>query len=366
MTTQYQLRVYDRGGTLTNIITDMRGLSYVKEVNAPGMLSFDLPGKHQGIANLVLDAQVEVWRQNLDRGFGWYCDFYAFWRGDERTSDNDGVTTYRAICPGQMDLLARRVVAYPANTANRSQFTAAKAETVAKTLVKYNSTASGTTGDGRARNVGLTPGVALSVEVDGGRGNTIDFACSWRRLLDALRDVAAVGGGDFDLPKTDLNVWTFTWYPGQRGTDRTASVVFSLDWGNITNPKLTRSYVTDKTVAIVGGQGQDNSRTIAVRTSSTNYVDGYRDYEFFVDARNVTTTSGLNAAGDAELYNQRAQYELAFNVLQTPTTAYGASYFLGDLVTTRYEDVVATKKIQRVTVSVQESGTESIKVELTD
>lgn len=360
MSTQYQLRIYNRTGTLQHIITDMRNLSYVREVNTPGLLMFELSAHHRAIVDFELDGQVEVWRSNFERGIDWYCDFYGLWRGEERETDSNGSGIYRAICTGQMDLLSRPIVAYPAGTANRSLFTAQKAETIAKNLVAYNATNMGTVADGRKRDVTLT---GITVETDGGRGNTLDVACAWRKLLEVLQDVSATGGGDFDLEKNGPASWQFRWYPNQLGTDRSAPVVLALEYGNIADPKLVRSYANDKTVAIVGGQGQDASRTVIVRTGAS-YLAGCNDREFFVDSRTTSSTAGLENIGDTELINQRARYELTFEVLQVPQTLYGRDYFLGDLVTARYETVIAVRKIQRVSIGMQADGTEQIQVDL--
>ena len=88
-------------------------------------------------------------------------------------------------------------------------------EYVAKELVKYNLTSSGTTGDARARTVTIT---GVSIQADAGTGNTISFKCAWRNLLASIQEVAQIGGGDFDLIKTGTQAWEFRWYNGQRGT----------------------------------------------------------------------------------------------------------------------------------------------------
>jgi hypothetical protein len=362
MSTQYQIRIYSRAGTLQHVITDMLQLSYVREVNTPGMLSAALPPRHAAIADLGLDSQVEVWRANAAQGIDWYCDFRALWRGEIRQANDDGTAIYQMQCPGQLSLLGRALVAYRAGTANRSAFGATRAETLAKTLVSRNATSVGTTADGRVRNVTLT---GIAVEPDAARGNDVELSCAWRNVLDVLVDVAAIGGGDFDLVKTGPQAWEFRWYPLTRGTDRRGAVVFALEYGNISSPKLTRSYLQEKTAAIVAGQGADSSRTVVVRTGA-NYEAGYNDTETLIDARHLLTTTALQAAGDAALVDARARNELSFGVLQVPQTLYGLHYFLGDLVTARYESVVATKKIRRVAVGVQADGSEDIQVELVD
>lgn len=359
---QYQLRVYNRTGVIQHIITDMLSMAYVREVNTPGVLSFDLPATHAAIADFATDYQVEVWRRDAAIGLAWYCDFRTFWRGERRAANSDGTRLYTALCVGQMDLLRRAVVAYPANTANKTTFTTAKAETIAKALVQYNATSSGTTGSGRARTVTLA---GIAIESDAARGNTLSMGCAWRNLLDTLKDVAQLGGGDFDLVKTSTAAWEFRWYDGQLGTDRSSTVRFALNYGNMANPSLRRDYSREPTVAIVGGQGVDASRAIVVRTG-TNYNATYNAAEVFVDSRNESVTASLQATGDVELALGQVRGDLTFDVLQVPHTYYGLHYTLGDLVTGIYEGYSATKKVRRVSVGLSEDGSENISVELKD
>jgi hypothetical protein len=337
-------------------------LAYVREVNGPGTLQFTINAAHVAIDDLVLDAQVEVWRTDTENAIDWYCDFYGFWRGEQRRADSDGSSTYTAYCAGQMSLLARAIAAYPAATADRTTFTTEKAETIAKGLVTYNATSAGTTGDGRIRDVTLA---GVTVQADGATGNTIDFNCAWRNLLASVQEVAQIGGGDFDLVKTAAQAWEFRWYDGQLGTDKSASITFALQYGNMANPVLTRNSSDEKTVAIVGGQGEEDARTVRVRTG-TNYEAVHNATETFVQASMYTTTEGLNAAGDRELDTMKRRDVLTFDVLQVPSTRYGLHYGLGDLVTAYYQSITATKIIQRVTVSLGSDGREQIKVELAD
>lgn len=362
MSASYYLRTYTPAGVLTSVITDFLELSYTNAVNSPGILVFTLPAGHHAIQYFELDAQVEVMRNDAAAGIDWYCDFYAFWRGEEREADDSGTTRYTAICPGQMDLLRRSNVAYPANSSNRNVFTALPAETIIKDLVRYNATSAGTTGDGRKRTV-TTSGI--TIQTNGATGTTIDYTCAWQNLLSAIQEVALIGNGDFALVKTGLRAWEFRWYLAQLGTDRSTTITFALQYGNMANPKLTRDYTSERTVAIVGGQGEESSRTIVVRNGA-NYDATNNAVETFVDARQLTATASLNARGDAELESIRQRNKLTFDVLQVPSTLYGQHYFLGDLVTGYYEGITTVQKIAGVTVSLDSSGNESIKVELSD
>jgi hypothetical protein len=362
MSAVYHLRTYTPAGVLTAVITDFLTLSYVKGVNEPGMLQFALNGNHGAIAWMELDAQVEVWRSDSVAGIDWYCDFYGLWRAERRSHNQDGTSLYTATCPGQMSLLARSIVAYPAHTNDRSRFNNSPAETTAKLLVRYNATTDGTTGDGRTRDVSLS---GISIETDGAHGDAFDYNCAWRNLLAAVQEVAQIGGGAFDLIKTNAAAWEFRWYDGQRGKDHSDTVTFALQYGNMATPVLVRSGMDEKTVAIVGGQGEEDARTLVVRTGP-NYSAPHNAIETFVDARSYTTTDGLNAEGDRELDTLRRRDGFTFDVLQVPSTLYGIHYNVGDLVTSVYQDVNAVKVVQRVTVTVGEDGREQIKVEMAD
>lgn len=361
MATEYKVRVYDRTGALTHELTDFHALAYTKRVNAAGMLTLSLNDAHSLVSTIALDYQVEVWRRNVSDGIAWYCDFYGLFRDAQRAAGDGGEVTATLYCPGQMSLLGRAIVGYKTGVANRSAFTAAKAETIAKTLVLRNATSSGTTADGRVRTVTLA---GISNQADGATGNTLDAKCSYQNLLSALQDIAAIGGGDFDLIKTAGATWEFRWYAGQRGTDKSASVVFSLAYGNMSRPVLRYNALDERTVAIVGGQGEETFRTVVVRTGA-NYNADYNAVETFVDGRNYTTSEGLEGAGDRQLSDAQARVSLEFDVLQTTATTYGQEYFLGDLVTAVFAEYSATKKIVGVSVGVSLNG-ETISIEVAD
>lgn len=365
--TRYELRIYNPAGTLQYILTDYVQLDYNKAVNAPGLLIFGVNDAHPIVGNMARDWQVEVWRERAadsgeTNGIASYIDFGGLIRDELRATDGSGQTTCTYYVVGYLHWLARSIVAYPAEVTNRTKFVAAKAETIAKTLVTRNATASGTTGDGRDRAV-PTWGGYISVEADSARGNSLDVFCARRPLLEVLQEIARIAGGDFDLVKTGALAWQFRWYAGQRGTDRSASVVFALQYGNMSNPQLRRHWIEEATVAIVAGQGTEGGRNVVIRTG-TNYDAAVNSIEVLVDARDVSTTDGLTARGNARLDELRAADDLNFSVIQTPGSLYGLHYVLGDLVTGYFQGITARKKIVGVTVGLAEDGKETIQLEL--
>ncbi len=247
-----------------------------------------------------------------------------------------------------------------AGTNNRSTFTDTKAETLMKTLVSYNAGSAATTANGRIRNGAIT---GLSVQADGGGGNTLSKACAYDNLLSTLQEIAEIGGGDFDLIRTGAQAWEFRWYAGQRGTDRTATLLFALERGNMAEPMYEYDRREERTVAIVGGQGEAAARQVVVRTSPDYHVDT-NNIEMFADARNQTSTAALNATGDSRLRGTRGRQTFGFKVLQIPSCYYGLHYGLGDLVKAQYGSVNVTQKIVGVSVSLEQDGTEQIDVEM--
>ena len=178
---------------------------------------------------------------------------------------------------------------------------------------------------------------------------------------------SAVFANDFDLVKTGATAYEFRWYTGQLGTDRSASVTFAMERGNMANPTYKETRLKEKTVACVYGQGQGSDRDYVTRTG-TNYHVSDNNIELYVDARNVDfgDTSGLNAKGDLKLDELEARSAFKFDVLQAPATLYGVHYFLGDLVTAMnpFTGASYTLMVDQVTVDFNNTKGEDITVDM--
>lgn len=377
MPAEYYINLTDTAGALVATVTGGAGgdggetrtgftsLAYRNEVNAPGYAQITFAGNHPARTLLPTNGQIEVYRRNADLGVSWYRDFVGVFRGQTHTTRETGEWTID--CPGIMSVLSWRNVAWYAGTASRSAFTAAASETIMKTLVSYNAGSNATAANGRIRD-GVTSGKlsniwTISNQADGAGGNSKSWSCAWDSLLTTLQALAKAGaGGDFDLIKTAATTFEFRWYAGQRGTNRTASVLFSLDRGNMAQPEYAYSRQNEATVAIVAGQGDASARVVTTRTGSD--YSSSNDIEAFVDGRSYSTTAALQSIGDKAMFDRRARHALDFSVLQSPNAYYGAHYFLGDLVTASYLNTSFTQKVQAVNVSFDGAGNERIGVEM--
>jgi len=246
--------------------------------------------------------------------------------------------------------LRRRVVAWYQGTTNRSVFTAAKCETIVKTIVSYNAGSQATTANGRLRTGTIS---GLTVQTDSAGGNTLDWECAYANLLETIQQLCRVGGGDFNLVRSGSNV-EFRWYSGQLGTDRRSSLRFAVERGNMGEPVAGQDWSEERTVALVGGRGEGSARTVVVRTGA-----GYSssaDSEVWVDAQNADTTAALNAAGDARLVETQARRQFSFKVLQTPGCLYGLHYVVGDLARATWRGTDYDVKLKSVQVALGREG----------
>lgn len=353
---EYQVRLRDANGALVAVLAgDAHGggflsCTYRKVVNAPGMLAFVLDADSEAAALVENNGIVELWRRDNGNELPWARDFTGIVRRRLwRSRDQHTLTVY---CPGPSYLLSKRHVLWPAGTTNRSMFLNDPAETIAKTLVAYNAGADATVANGRLYDGAIT---GLSVEADAAGGNTLDWYCAYDNLLATLQDLAKVGGGDFDTVQTDDAAFEFRWYDDQLGTDRSATVIFALEWGNMAEPEYEDDRLDERNIVAALGQGEGSARTVTIRTT------GDEDSEGTTDARNEATEAGLEAVADMRLAQWQRRQSFTFRALQTPSCLYGKHYFLGDLVTARYGGVYsATRKVIAVDVSFDEDGTQTI------
>jgi len=354
MTADYNIWIRDPEGVRQAIIPGRGFLrcELVREVNGAGLCMLDLLSSHPAIHKLEYDGIVEIQRSDAAAGVTPYIEFGGLYVDSDRFMAADTNKIFRAYIPGYLDLLGGETVAWPANSADRSYFDAVPAETLAKRLVQYNATPADATAE--AGRYYTTDVAGITVEADGAHGATITREFSGQNLLAALQDVAAVGGGDFDLVRGAGAAWEYRWYDGQRGTDRSGTVVFALQYNNLQSPKLVRNRLLERTRAVVLGQGAEAARPYVVRTGP-NFDGGRRNRTVFVTS-SETATAAMQAAGDVRLGELAARDDLQFLVRQTSARRYGRDYFLGDLVTAFYEGVTATKRISQVAITVEAGG----------
>lgn len=369
---QYHALLYSTAGNLVAVLTDFTRLSYTRRLNEPG--SYDLTVAETSQLSvplsslpslLVEDAIVVVMRRIPDAGIDWYQDFAGFHRDESYETASDGALTVTSRGVGTLDLLARRVVNYPAGT--RQVAKRAASATAVYQYVEENAGASATTANGRYAN-GQTTG--LTVTAPTGSYSTWDGGRHMQNVLSVIQGISLDAGDvEFEMETTaGGGIVAHVFEPVPRiGTDRSATVVFSKPRGNVGSPLFSRARTASRNRVIVLGPGEEADRVVRVVNDTTaQAASPWALSEMAREATQEETISALDGVGRAALAEQQVLISYAFTPIETPSTRYGRDYFLGDTVTAVADDGTAIAlRIVGVTVTIDgASGAESIDLDV--
>jgi len=358
MAATIELHIYSSAGVRQAIITDVLQVMTQRSVNDIDTMSIQVADTSASVQYLVYGAIVELYRTDIANGVATYREAVGIVRFIQTKQTAD--ITYTVVAFGFNVLLADRIVAYKSGLANLSQFTSVAAETVLKTLFTYNIGSSATVANGRyldGRITGATTAASTAA------GSSITVSCANQNLLLAMQKIQLNAGGDFAIVFTAPATYTFTWYTGQLGTDRSASVRFSVENGSLGQVTISDDRANDFTAAIVGGQGEGSARIITTRPASL--PTGLDLRERFLDARNENSTAQYQALGDSALRDTTINRQsIQAQVIQSANLRYGRDYFLGDLVSVVAGSTTVTRKVQTVTLNNKPDGSEVIVIEL--
>jgi len=356
---EYVIEVYSSAGTRQATVTDYIGtLSVGLVCNGVDVAKFTINATASYASYLVSGAIIEVYREDAYAGIAMYRAFAGTVQA-QTTSISD-TTTIDVTALGMNFLASTRIVAYPAGVTNRTQFTAQPSETIMKTLWNYNVGSLATPANGRYLDGRIT-GATTSATTGAGASQSISVA--GLNLLNALQNVQKNAGGDFAVIYTAPATWTFTWYTGQLGTDRSASVIFSVSNGTVGQMTLSSDNVNFASAAIVAGQGEGSARVVVTRPASL--PTGLALKEIWVDARNQKTVAEYQNLGTATLAQiARDTSTVDVSIIQSNALRYGRDYYLGDIVTVDTGTGTVTRKIDAVSMKYSREGKEVIDVGL--
>src|SRR5436190_13519021 len=133
-------KVAEIGGTGEKAFLD---LSVVKQLNAAGLVTFQLSYLHPAVALFLPSYQIEVYRRWPEQAIDWYLFASGIYR-DDVWENRDGREMVTFLCPGPLAMLDWRINAYPAETSNKTAWSSKPAETIMKNIITNNMTSSGT------------------------------------------------------------------------------------------------------------------------------------------------------------------------------------------------------------------------------
>ena len=376
MSYEVHLRVYDRAGTVKIPFLAPLWARWRKSVTAASPLTFALNEDTAGANEIGEYDIIEVMLRNKELGImigsnQFARAFVGIVRSRRQDTSNNNVTTKIFNAPEQKHILDWRGIMYASGVANRSTYSNLPAETIMKSVVRYNFTADATHTPGdatsRVRNGDLAIGMQspITIAADEGRGTTQSASFAFGRVLGVLQRLAAVSGGDFLFEWQGGSLggdheYLFDFRPGQLGSDKSDRAVFGLENQTLQQARRQR-FGAEGTVAIVGGRNQGIEREISVAEGEA--FAAANDIEVFVPATDVSTENGRLSRGQERLREIGELDELEFEVRQTADTFYSPvdvngrnTYDVGDLVTVSYGGT-EVHKVVAATLSWQAPGT---------
>lgn len=358
----------DTGIRIRPLMDEVNQFSYVKVANGIGSFAIKLVGDFRK-EFLYPDRQIQFWR-GYDKEIS--LDFFGLIRNWQFITTAEGLRYTTIAGVDQNDLLARRIVAYAADTTNTTA-SSEPIDNLMKRIVRYNLGSSAVT---------LRQFPYLTVEADASDGPTISRGFAWRNVYKVLQDLnkASRESGEevfFEIRLSHINydqtpAMKFTTAIGQPRADRSwttgknSAVVFGDFWDNLGDSKLEYEYRGEANYAYVGGQGQGTDRAIReIYDTTAQYASVFNRIEVFKDARNTEGAgAALDFAGSEILSEKRSRIRFKAQVLNTPHTRYGREWFWGDRVTASFRDIQLHPVVRAINVKVDSSGKETIDAKL--
>jgi hypothetical protein len=185
----------------------------------------------------------------------------------------------------------------------------------------------------------------LVITTNQNRGPTFEFSARFKNLLQSFSEAALSTGAGFfcylDLTNKKIN------FDIGISADKTAEVIFSTDFETLKTARKIDNKTGFKNLALVGGQGEGKDRTLRAVYTEASEPTGLNRREWFVDARDLSTTGALDTRGAQKLE------EVAFSTfIEASALEYSqAVYSLGDLAKIRQFESERTVRI----TAIQES-----------
>jgi hypothetical protein len=360
MAPYYTMQVYDSAGALQAVVTDFDNLAISKQLNAIDMLQFTIRNRSPSAQYMVLNAIIEIYRQDVELGIPNALEFAGIIR--KRIVTRSVVTSFTLQAIGMLGILGYRTIAYKANKTDLTKFTALPGETILKRLFNYNVGTAATVANGRLLDGRIT---GMSTSATAGTGTALTLKCSMQPLLKTMQEVAYSSGLAFTLSYTAPASWVFTTYVGQIGTDRTATITLSVSTGTVATITQISDVLNDFNAVIVGGSGTEEAKVFATRPATL--PTGLDLKESFQDAKNQQNSTGayLQQFGSKTLAIQarkRVQYQV--EVLQTSQMRYGRDYFFGDKIAVAWNNSKVNQYVSAVGLEWKSTGDEVINVKL--
>ncbi len=353
----YSCYLDDAFGTRIADASNFLTLEYSRVVNAVSTLKLTLPGSFNTQYLINPDGRIEVWRK-LDSGRE-YLDTNTIWliKKIDQKIDASGLQSIVVEADTPLCILREpgRFVNYYAGQA-QSTYASLPADDQIKQVARENI---GTSASG-ARNISAY----ISVDPNLSLGASVAKSFAWRDCLKTMQEFAnaSTTAGTyiaFDIVADTPTTLTFRTYAQQRGVDHRFPnginpVLISPEMGNLGEIIFSQDYRDEITWVTAGGKGENTARLIAnVQDLPRQGLSPFGLREYFKDATQYDTATGLSAEADATLRAGRVKTIFQGRLIDTPDSRYGVDWGWGDYVTAQAFGQIIDCRIDAVSVSVK-------------
>jgi len=184
----------------------------------------------------------------------------------------------------------------------------------------------------------------LYVDTDQERGGNIKYDARFQTISELCEEICLASGLGWEVVlDPDEKRMVFRVIEGlDRSFDNGVNsvVMFSPKFDNIRFIAYSESNIGTKNVAYVAGQGEANARDVDKVTYLAASYTGMARREFLIDARDLDATDKMLQRGNERLVERGEEKFLEIENLSTGAFSYGEDFYLGDIVTVNYPDII--------------------------
>ena len=175
-------------------------------------------------------------------------------------------------------------------------------------------------------------------------GGNIKYDGRFQYISELLEEISLASGLGWEIVLDPTNKrFVFQIIEGvDRSWDNGVNSVvsFSPKFGNIKLISYLDSSINSKNVAYVAGQGEANARDVDKVTYLTETYTDMDRREFLIDARDLDATDKMLQRGNERLVELGEEKAVKMENLSTGPFSYGEDFYLGDIVTVNYPDII--------------------------
>lgn len=388
----YYARLKNTSGIQTAIFTSYDKFEFKNIVNDVGYhaLTFTDDGSAEKQAFFDLfttDSQLEIYRKVVGEDFtvDWYVEHEGLIRKKNDKISSSGKQEIVVTGFSYNHLLTRRVIAYLGGTIRADKNAAADSVMAEYVLENCGENATAALG----RKFAPEPGIPTYVDVDGvmpgfsvnipvGVANNWSGSRPYENLLDVLQEISEYSGVDFAVTGNGDGQFLFTTHPNQLGKNRTregitpgshlnmygnAPVVFSTEFGNVTEFEHIYDRSKEGNVCLVLGQGELSTRAVLpVFDQDNRTYTPWNQHEVSRPGSNQEFVYQMQNFGEEVLEGLKYVESFSFQPLQQPPSIYGKDYTLGDRIIISHKGEEKNYRIVGVQIKV-DAGKETISLD---